>query len=715
MSESEGDDEKVFSVMKKKSNKGTGFSSFPLSKPILNALTRKGYKNPTPIQRKTIPLILDGKDVIGMSRTGSGKTLAFLVPIVERIYHDKGKSGCKAVILSPTRELAMQTHRFFQDLNREVGLKVVCLLGGDALGKHFTAMHTNPDVIIATPGRLLHVLVEMDAKLPEVKHLVMDECDRLFEMGFEEQVTEIVRRLPDHRQTLLFSATLPQSVVNFVKNGSHDPVLIRLDVESKLSENLTSCFLSCRESDKLSILLYLLKEVTKKDEMTLIFAATRHHVEYLQTIIEKAGIVCTHVYSALDQEARRSNIELFRRKKIRTMIVTDVAARGIDIPFLDNVINYNFPSKPKLYVHRVGRVARAGRSGTAYSLVSADELPYLHELHLFLGQPLKLAKKDVQKETGILGKVPQTLIDIECDSLNKWHESYSDLEGLKKVCENATKQYVKTRSIPSSDSISKAKEISQQDIAIHPIFRNYQPEEEEVKRTDFMSSLKGYKPKSTIFEIGPNKKEFFNVMKIKRKHHDKLVEKTKTKNEKMGEEDSKGEDYKDDKFFLPYRSDEHFSEKGLEIDKGFSNPLDDAVFDVGGDDQKTMMKSKNGVKWDRKKKKFVGKDSSDPKKKKIKTESGVWISASYKSDIYKKWQEGNKIREADEEDDRDAEETERRDQAIEKLSKRSKKDRRPSKPELKSKADLLKERMQKDKKRKFMEWRRRQKSNKKSK
>lgn len=507
-----------------------------------------------------------------------------------------GKSGVKAIILSPTRELAVQTYRVFIDLNKETKLKAICLLGGDALSKHFSQMHTNPDIIIATPGRLLHVLVEMDLKLPEVKYFVMDECDRLFEMGFEEQITELIRRFPSHRQNLLFSATLPQSVANFVKSFIPNPVIVRLDIESKLSENLTSVFLMTRESDKIPSLLYLLREMVKKDEMTLIFAATRHHVEYLQAILEKASITCTYVYSALDQEARRTNIELFRRKKVRTMVVTDVAARGIDIPFLDNVINFNFPAKPKLYVHRVGRVARSGRTGVAYSLVSSDELPFMQELHLFLGKGIKVAKSDSRMEDGLIGKLPQSVLDTEFDALNKWHESFTELESMKKVCENATKHYVKTRPLPAGESVSKAKEISKEEMSIHPLFKSVE-KIDEVEKNDFLASLKGYKPKSTIFEIGPNKKEFCNVMKSKRNHHDKLVKKAYNSRQNDKFNQIRDKDFKEDDFFVKYQSSDHFAEKGLEIDKGFGNALDEAVFDVGGDDTKSIKKSKTSLRW----------------------------------------------------------------------------------------------------------------------
>ena len=263
----------------------------------------------------------------------------------------------------------------------------------------------------------------MNLKLSSIEYVVFDEADRLFEMGFKEQLNEILHKLPlENRQTLLFSATLPQSLVEFARAGLQNPILIRLDVDTKLSEKLKLAFMQCRVEDKLSILVYLLKYVikaaknpaeeqandpsnyitnftnTKSLEQTLIFVATKHHVEFLRELLENMGYLVSYAYSSLDQTARQINIAKFQNKKTSIMIVTDVAARGIDIPMLNNVINFNFPAKAKLFVHRVGRVARAGQSGNSFSLVSNDEMPYMHELHEFLSKPIKFANDEMRPE-----------------------------------------------------------------------------------------------------------------------------------------------------------------------------------------------------------------------------------------------------------------------------------------------------------------------------
>ena len=259
--------------------------------------------------------------------------------------------------------------------------------------------------------------------MSSIEYVVFDEADRLFEMGFKEQLNEILHKLPiENRQTLLFSATLPQSLVEFARAGLQNPVLIRLDVDTKLSEKLKMAFFQCRVEDKLSILLYLLKYVikavknpgeeqsydqsrtianftnTKPFEQTLIFVATKHHVEFLRELLEDMGYLVSYAYSSLDQTARQINIAKFQTKKTSIMIVTDVAARGIDIPMLANVVNFNFPAKAKLFQHRVGRVARAGQAGNSFSLVSNDELPYMHELHEFLSKQIKYADDNMQPE-----------------------------------------------------------------------------------------------------------------------------------------------------------------------------------------------------------------------------------------------------------------------------------------------------------------------------
>ncbi|CAN0110985.1 unnamed protein product, partial [Phaeothamnion confervicola] len=367
--------------------KGGAFQKLGLSPAVFRGVMGMGYKVPTPVQRKSLPVSLGGVDAVVMARTGSGKTAAFLIPMLEKLKEHSSRVGCRAVILSPTRELAMQTLKFAKQMGKYTGLRFALLVGGDSMERQFSNLADNPDVVIATPGRLAHHLHEVaEFTLKSIEMVIIDEADRLFEMGFAEQMREIMQGIPEERQTLLFSATMPKLLVQFARAGLRDPVLIRLDTESKVSENLSMAFFTCRSGDKPAALLLLLRQIIPADQMTVVFTATRHHAEFLHELLASVRLRSSVVYGAMDQEARKMNLDRFRNGSTKLLIVTDVAARGIDIPLLDNVVNYSFPSLPKLFVHRVGRVARQNRKGAAFSLVDPDELPYMLDFFLFLGR-----------------------------------------------------------------------------------------------------------------------------------------------------------------------------------------------------------------------------------------------------------------------------------------------------------------------------------------
>ncbi|XP_061173182.1 ATP-dependent RNA helicase DDX54-like [Saccostrea echinata] len=696
------DTRKWMTEQNRKKKKSGGFQSMGLSHSVYKGIMRKGYKIPTPIQRKTIPLIMEGKDVVAMARTGSGKTAAFLIPMFEKLKIHTAKSGARALILSPTRELALQTLKFTKELGKYTGLRAAVVLGGDKMDDQFAALHENPDIVIATPGRLLHVLVEMEKKLKSVEYVVFDEADRLFEMGFQEQLNEIIHRLPESRQTVLFSATLPKLLVEFAKAGLHDPTLLRLDVETKLSEQLKQSFFRCREEDKPAILLYILKHLIDPEQQSVVFAATKHHVEYLHMILSCAGISSTYIYSSLDPAARKINVAKFQHKKVKVLIVTDLAARGIDIPLLDNVINVNFPAKSKLFVHRVGRVARAGREGYAFSLVAQDEVPFLLDLFVFLGRSLILASshKILTDKDGVLGDVPQLVIDEMEEQLRLWHTDQIDLVNMKKVIGNALKKYLKSRPLPAKESIKRYKQILQASgsIGIHPVFASeYSTEEQE--RNSLLNALKSYKGHTTIFETNTSSKNRgFDVMKQKRAFHQTTIHK---RNEQMSEsmemeaDDSDGaeseqemadednvqetfqtviggkrkasnrvfdperkkkhkrENIRDEENYLHYRPKDFQSELGLSLGTSFDKEASGAMLDLC--DEINKAKTTAPTRWDRKKKKFVSTNEQAANKKKIRTESGALISASYKSRAYKDWLNRNKMATANESGDEEEE------------------------------------------------------------
>ncbi|MED6231495.1 ATP-dependent RNA helicase ddx54 [Ataeniobius toweri] len=700
-SDVEPDTRELVRAQNKKKKKSGGFQSMGLSFPVYKGVMKKGYKVPTPIQRKTIPVILDGKDVVAMARTGSGKTAAFLVPMFEKLKAPQAQTGARALILTPTRELALQTIKFTKELGKFTRLKTALILGGDSMEDQFAALHENPDIIIGTPGRLMHVITDMNLKLHSVEYVVFDEADRLFEMGFAEQLQEIIRRLPDTRQTLLFSATLPKLLVEFARAGLTEPVLIRLDVDSKLSDQIKLSFFHLRVDDKPALLLHLLRNVAKPQEQTVVFAATKHHVEYLKELLSSEGIECAYIYSALDQTARKINIGKFVHRKAMVLLVTDVAARGIDIPLLDNVINYNFPSKAKLFLHRVGRVGRAGRSGTAYSMVCPDEMPFVYDLHLFLGRPVQFATADhTQDSDGVFGRVPQSILDDEGSHLITAHENSLDLQNLHRVSENAYKQYLKSRPNPSAESIRRVKSTDVSSMAVHPLLGSGL-EKSELERLQLVDAIKSYKSKSTIFEINSNSKTpASKVMRKKRSKDKRVVDKFKKQREDVaagsrlqqsvirrttagddddddgapgdlqgvfsevvggkrrnlqenGEERPKSKKSrdmgKDEEYFIPYQPKDFNSERGLSLGgegTHFEQQASSAVLDLMGDEGNQLNQHKQIMKWDRKRKRFVKESGKEEQKKKIRTESGQIVNNKKRKNFYEEWKKKYKVDDA---------------------------------------------------------------------
>ncbi|XP_047492790.1 LOW QUALITY PROTEIN: ATP-dependent RNA helicase DDX54-like [Penaeus chinensis] len=715
---SSSDGEQLSHMKRNKKKKGSGgFQVMGLSSPIFRGIMKRGYKIPTPIQRKTLPAILEGKDVVAMARTGSGKTACFLIPMFEKLLKTNHNvlSGPRALILSPTRELALQTLKFTKELGFFTRLKAIVVVGGYNMDSQFAAMHDKPDILIATPGRLVHLCVEMSLKLETIQYVVFDEADRLYEMGFAEQINDIIGRLPEVRQTLLFSATLPRLLINFARAGLNNPVLIRLDVEHILSENLKVAFFKCNQEDRLPLLFHLLQNVIGSKEQCVIFVATSHHVEYLQSVLDLAGFSITYCYSSLDPAARKINIAKFQTKQVQHFIVTDVAARGIDIPLLDNVINFNFPAKPKLFVHRVGRVARAGRSGVSYSFVCPDDTPYLQELHMFLGKDIRFAPHPPDKTykddwNYMYGSIPQFILDNESEEILTLHKTNMELEKRKIGMQNGYAQYVRCRPVPCKESVRLIKERELLSvIGHHPLLvQNTDAAELDAKRLEMLQKLKTLTPKITVFEMSKNKSEFkskvLSNMQEKRDHDEArikafqktLQEKREAKEEKeasakeslervqkleqsTAEEvedtfanvrnankyknmkarfesqynfvEKEKEDFRDKQFYIPYTRGELENLDGAGVGSSFHKDTAEAAMDLTFDDEETERQNKSHMRWDRKKKKFVGVQNE----KRIKTESGQSISATYKTNRYKRWlKTGRQHKEVDEEEEAEA-------------------------------------------------------------
>ncbi|KAI9827147.1 MAG: ATP-dependent RNA helicase dbp10 [Thelocarpon impressellum] len=518
--------------------KGGGFQAMGLNSNLLKAITRKGYSVPTPIQRKAIPLVLDGQDVVGMARTGSGKTAAFIIPMIQKLKTHSARIGARALILSPSRELALQTLKVVKELGRGTDLRCILLVGGDSLEEQFASLASNPDIIIATPGRFLHLQVEMALDLSSIRYVVFDEADRLFEMGFAAQLAEILHALPTSRQTLLFSATLPRSLVEFARAGLQEPNLVRLDSESKVSPDLESAFFTVKGSEKEGALLHILndiimmpaglpkavksKESTKKRKRgsenpnpresptahsTIIFAATKHHVDYLTALLRRSGFAVSYAYGALDQVARRTQVQDFRAGLTNILVVTDVAARGIDIPVLANVVNYDFPAQPKIFVHRVGRTARAGKRGWSYSILRDTDSPYLIDLQLFLGRRLVLGRDGADTidfaQDVVVGGFVRDKLERSCEGVTKFLDEDAELEALRRVAVKGEKLYVRTRNSASAESAKRAKGVvtSKNWMAVNALFSD-DTDTKEREREDMLARVSGFRPQETVFEIG---------------------------------------------------------------------------------------------------------------------------------------------------------------------------------------------------------------------
>ena len=398
----------------------------------------------------------------------------------------------------------------------------------------------NPDIVIATPGRFLHLKVEMSLDLSSIRYVVFDEADRLFEMGFAAQLAEILHALPTSRQTLLFSATLPKSLVEFARAGLQEPSLVRLDAESKVSPDLESAFFSVKSAEKEGALLHILHDLIKMptgppegakkaaegndrkrkrgadgpkprnkptEHSTIIFAATKHHVDYLASLLRLSGFATSHAYGSLDQTARNIQVEEFRTGVTNILVVTDVAARGIDIPVLANVINYDFPPQPKVFVHRVGRTARAGQRGWSYSLVRDTDVPYLLDLQLFLGKKLLLGRESGEApsyaEDIVVGAMLRDKLENTTEWITKLVGDDDDLSGLQQVAGKGEKLYVRTRNSASSESAKRAKEViaSKGWSELHPLFKN-ETNDAEQARIDMLARISGFRPQETVFEIG---------------------------------------------------------------------------------------------------------------------------------------------------------------------------------------------------------------------
>jgi ATP-dependent RNA helicase RhlE len=389
------------------------FKDLKLNKPLVKTLIEKGYEVPTLVQEKTIPLVLQGKDVITSAQTGTGKTAAFALPILQMLFdkQDPSKKGRKvrALIVSPTRELAVQIEENFKIYAENTILRTAVIFGGISIDPQIKMLEDGVDILIATPGRLLDLHKQELVNLSFVETLVLDEADLMLDMGFIDDVKKIERLCTGEKQILLFSATMPHKVVQLANTILKDPVKVEITPTSSVVKTVSQVLFYTPKAQKIELCLYLLRNTIKGN--IIIFRRTKYGVDKLEQSLIKNGYKVDTIHGDKPQADRQDALAKFKKGEINILIATDVAARGIDVKNLDSVVNFDLPNVPETYVHRIGRTGRAGEMGTSYSLCSADEKVYLASIQKLINTHIAVeedhpypldpkAKPEIHKKQG---------------------------------------------------------------------------------------------------------------------------------------------------------------------------------------------------------------------------------------------------------------------------------------------------------------------------
>ncbi len=364
------------------------FSKFGLSRPLMDGIRAMGYIEPTPIQLRAIPLMLEGKDLIGSAQTGTGKTAAFALPILHRLDQPSGRA--RALILEPTRELAAQVETAFRDLSRFTTLGIAVLYGGVGYGRQFELLKQGVDIIVATPGRLLDHLQRGTCKLDRVEFLVLDEADRMLDMGFLPDVRRIIERCPRDRQTSLFSATIPSEIESLVRWAMRSPETIEIGIRRSPAETVRHAVYPVSDQQKADLLLALLEAVNY--DSAIIFCRTKQRADRVSHLLRRHDHAVAVLHSNRTQREREQALRGFRDGRFEALVATDIAARGLDIADVSHVINYDVPQHPEDYVHRIGRTGRAQATGDAFTIMVAEDGPHMEAIERFIGRKIDRLK-----------------------------------------------------------------------------------------------------------------------------------------------------------------------------------------------------------------------------------------------------------------------------------------------------------------------------------
>jgi ATP-dependent RNA helicase RhlE len=364
------------------------FSALGLSEKILEGVKAMGYVEPTPIQLRAIPLILSGKDVIGSAQTGTGKTAAFALPILSKL--GAHAPGPRVLILEPTRELAAQVETAIRDYSRFTDLKTTVVFGGVGYGKQNDELKVGTDTVVATPGRLLDHLEQGTLRLDKVQFLVLDEADRMLDMGFLPDVRHIVEKCPRARHTSLFSATVPPQIETLIQWAMHSPETIEIGARRTPAETVKHVIYPVSDTQKTDLLLELLKRVNYNS--VLVFCRTKHGADRVAGLLKRANHAVAVLHSNRTQREREQALQGFREGKYEVLVATDIAARGLDIADVSHVINYDVPQHPEDYIHRIGRTGRAEASGDAFTIMVAEDAPHVYSIERFISQKIPRVK-----------------------------------------------------------------------------------------------------------------------------------------------------------------------------------------------------------------------------------------------------------------------------------------------------------------------------------
>jgi ATP-dependent RNA helicase RhlE len=380
----------------------TSFNEFGLAEPILRALAQEKYVTPTPIQIQTIPLACQSRDVIGIAQTGTGKTAAFALPILNHLFNKRqrpAQKSCRVLVLSPTRELSGQIADSFRAYGRHIRpLEIALAIGGVPINRQVRGLARGAEVLVATPGRLLDLVHQRALRLDQIEVLVLDEADRMLDMGFIHDIKKIVSMLPKQRQTLFFSATMPQEITRLADAMLREPARVAVTPQATTVDRVEQRVILTEKASKASLLIEVLK--TEKTDRVLVFTRTKHGADKVVRGLQKAGHSAEAIHGNKSQNQRERVLAAFRNGRLRTLIATDIAARGIDVDGVSHVVNYDLPNIPESYVHRIGRTARAGAEGVAISFCDHEERAYLRDIERLIRMTIPATDRRTGKPAG---------------------------------------------------------------------------------------------------------------------------------------------------------------------------------------------------------------------------------------------------------------------------------------------------------------------------